>query len=675
MLIQFAQTLQKKWFSRRERFTSLTHKTLMNMALRVTGVVLVSAGASYIHVISSLEAQTQKQLEKYILERGHQESNTFQLAQDNLTSLRDRLLKDFKQPPDLDVQAEFKQRYIPWKDGTIRNFPQTRSPQAFDSERYAGAFIGRQVRVTDDLKQRLIVAEKILSAYGAAWSNRFVDTYFITPENAGINYWKGMPMALLAPPDLDNPKEEYFYIADPQHNVERQPKWTGVYFDPSAKIWMVSAIVPIYDGDRFLGVLGHDVVLTELIESTLRNRLPGTYNLIFRSDGRLIAHPQHIQAIHSAQGQLTIDAIEDPHLNRIFQVVAQTQKATQVVENKSDREYLAVTRLQGPDWYFVTVYPKSLLSRSAWNTALFIFMSGVIALLIEVLLIFSVLQQQIANPLKQLTTASNQLADGNFAIHLDTDRNDEFGQLASSFSSMAHQLKLSFLELEQANDELEERVEERTTELPHPPTAIQEEIEAMDLAFIEQDLAKVLRSMNIGTKRIQDIVLSLRNFSRLDESERKAVDLHEGIDSTLMILQHRLNATNAHPEIQIVRQYDTFPKVDCYPGQLNQVFLSLLSNAIDALEQSAIGSSPMITIQTKAIANAIQITIADNGAGIPQAIRSQIFNPFFTTKPVGKGTGLGLSISHEIVTAKHHGKLWCHSILGEGTTFFIEIPV
>jgi two-component system, NtrC family, sensor kinase len=211
--------------------------------------------------------------------------------------------------------------------------------------------------------------------------------------------------------------------------------------------------------------------------------------------------------------------------------------------------------------------------------------------------------------------------------------------------------------------------------LPHPPTEIQQEIEAMDLAFIEEDLEKVLKSMNFGTKRIREIVLSLRNFSRLDESERKAVDLHEGIDSTLMILQHRLKATSTRPEIQILRDYATLPSIDCYVGQLNQVFMNLLSNAIDALEESAVVSSPTIAIQTTTIDHTIKITISDNGLGIPESVRSRIFDPFFTTKSIGKGTGLGLYVSYQIVTKKHNGKLWCDTTPGQGTKFFLEIPV
>ena len=205
----------------------------------------------------------------------------------------------------------------------------------------------------------------------------------------------------------------------------------------------------------------------------------------------------------------------------------------------------------------------------------------------------------------------------------------------------------------------------------------------LDLEFIQQDLPKTLASMKMGTQRICEIVRSLRNFSRLDEADCKAVDIHKGINSTLLILQHRLKSTLEHPEIQVIREYGQLPLVECYAGSLNQVFMNILANAIDALEELSAKrtyqdnqSHPsQITIRTTAIDNQwVQVAIADNGSGIPKEIQQRIFDPFFTTKPVGKGTGMGMSISHQIVTEKHQGKLTCIFTPGQGAEFIIQIP-
>jgi signal transduction histidine kinase len=219
---------------------------------------------------------------------------------------------------------------------------------------------------------------------------------------------------------------------------------------------------------------------------------------------------------------------------------------------------------------------------------------------------------------------------------------------------------------------------------PALPPSARQALEDLELDFLIQDASNILKSMEMGTNRIREIVLSLRNFSRLDEAEFKAVDIHEGIDNTLLILQHRFQATATRPAIQLNKQYGDLTQVECYAGQLNQVLMNLLSNAIDALEESNqdrtfqdIKSNPnSIWIHTEVgDRNHIKITIADNGTGIPEEVRSRLFDPFFTTKPVGKGTGLGLSISYQIITENHHGKLWCDSTPGAGTKFCIEIPV
>jgi two-component system, NtrC family, sensor kinase len=221
---------------------------------------------------------------------------------------------------------------------------------------------------------------------------------------------------------------------------------------------------------------------------------------------------------------------------------------------------------------------------------------------------------------------------------------------------------------------------------PNSPSIIQEEIEAIDLEFLKDDLPKLMDSMQVGAERIHEIVQSLRSFSRLDEAEVKAVDIHEGIDSTLMILKSRLKATLKHPSIEVIKEYIQLPLVECYPGQLNQVFMNILVNAIDSLEDrftckaedngSFLGSLPWIRIRTERVnEDWVAIRISDNGMGITKDQSCKLFDPFFTTKPIGKGTGLGLSISYQIIVEKHGGKLYSVAEPKQGAEFMIEIPL
>jgi len=222
---------------------------------------------------------------------------------------------------------------------------------------------------------------------------------------------------------------------------------------------------------------------------------------------------------------------------------------------------------------------------------------------------------------------------------------------------------------------------------PDPAPEIKDLLEDIEIDFIKTDFPQLLSSMRLGTSRIQEIVKSLRSFSRLDECDAKVADIHEGLENTLLILNGRLRGDPEQCAIALNRQYGSLPLVKCYPGQLNQVFMNLLVNAIDALEpiQKSLASTqdcadanaqpPTITLRTQVIDDSVIISIKDNGCGIPEEIKSKLFDPFFTTKPVGKGTGLGLSISYQVIAETHRGRLSCESEPGEGTTFNIQIPL
>jgi signal transduction histidine kinase len=293
------------------------------------------------------------------------------------------------------------------------------------------------------------------------------------------------------------------------------------------------------------------------------------------------------------------------------------------------------------------------------------------------------LEQRVLQRTQKLSQALHELQQAQVSL-VEAEKLAMLGHLVAG---VAHEINnpVNFIHgnLEHVNhytQDLLELIKLYQTEFS-PNLKIAQKLQEIDLEFLSEDLPKTLSSMKIGTKRIQEIVRSLRNFSRCDEAEVKQVDLHEGLESTLMIIDHRLKAKPNYPAIRVIKEYGDLPQVECFAGKMNQVFMNVINNAIDALEEvmdkrNSLPILPTIRIQTEVLdAEFIRIYISDNGSGITEEVQKRMFEPFFTTKPAGKGTGLGMSISHQIVTQKHGGSLSCISSLGKGTEFIIEIPI
>jgi signal transduction histidine kinase len=437
--------------------SSLARSTLLKMGARIAVVIALTTFFSYLHMQRNLRGEALSRLQQHVSERSHREQDIFLLARDNHTVIKKALEERLQALQHEDVSVRFDSLFVRLPDGTFRN-----RAEGFDGTRVPSVFVPVEVKVDLDMKRRILAAYDVVSQYGPAFHARFVDTYITLAEGPLVVYWPDRPRWGLEA-ELDYPciTSEYYTISLPENDPERKTVWSRIYQEEVSRRWMVATSTPVDIDGRHVATLHHDVALEQLMARTINDHLPGAYNVIFREDGELIAHPGL-----DAQGNPRAGSeVSEEHLRNLIERVKQRAPGQAVLELPEHDEYLAVARLEGPGWYFATVLPDHVVSQPALQAARLVLLLGVLSLLLELGIMAWVLRRQITHPLEALTHATERVSTADFQVKLDTSRKDELGQLAGAFERMAQQVQRREEELRQANESLERRVEERTREL------------------------------------------------------------------------------------------------------------------------------------------------------------------------------------------------------------------
>jgi two-component system, NtrC family, sensor kinase len=545
-------------------------------------------------------------------------------------------------------------------------------------------------------------------------------------QTMAIGNAEGMREAIGAKPA--NVKDrEYFQRAMAGHTNVSDPLITRALKKPA--VMVATPIRPTATSSaKPIGEL-HTVVNLDRVTQVVERIQYGanSYAFALSAEGKAIVHPNASLLSTVEKPAASLLQASDPALAAIARRMVDRRQGMELVQIDGAWKYVAYLPLKESDWSIALVIPRENVESplAALN-----FLAAVVAGLATMLILFlwrvqakekdrlqrsnHKLEDRVQARTAELSIALTQLqqsqvqlqqsnevlehrvqertADLSVALNelqrsqLQLIQNEKMSSLGQLVAGVAHEINnpVNFIygNLKHVNTYAQDLVDLINLYKQHylnPPLAVQEAEEALDLAFVLDDMSKVFSSMKMGADRIKDIVLSLRTFSRMDEAELKSVDIHEGLNSTLVILDHRLKLTSNRPAIRVVCDYGVLPAVECYAGQLNQVFMNVLSNAVDAIEEAAEKQNNYqgeIIIRTLSTDSGwIKIAIADNGTGMSEMVKRDMFNPFFTTKPVGKGTGMGLGISYQIITEKHGGKLACFSKLGQGSELVIQIPI
>ncbi|MHC5740974.1 MAG: sensor histidine kinase [Nostoc sp.] len=450
----------------------------------------------------------------------------------------------------------------------------------------------------------------------------------------------------------------------------------------------ISSPIPANTGTKPAGVLMGGIPINRVVE-VISNLHQGksSYAFALNSQGVPIAHP-NTELIGTPE-KAAQSFLNSPNLRlaEITQKMVAKRTNIELLQLDGKWSYIAYTPLREANWSVALIVPKENIESPLQALNLLatvlggLLLVGLISAWRQVqlyeqirdrALISSQQAQQLSKTLKELQNTQAQL--------IQTEKMSSLGQLvagvAHEINNPANFIHANLNHASIYSQDILDLLKLYQQTYPNPTPEISDRAQDLDIEFLAEDLPKLMASMQVGTERIRQIVLSLRNFSRLDEADMKFVDINEGLDNTLMILNHRLTATPNQPEIQIVKKYGDLPLVECYAGQLNQVFMNVLVNAIDAIEESLVKNEGQIRIQTELTdEKQVIIQISDNGIGMSEEVKQRVFDYMFTTKPVGKGIGLGMAIAYQIVVDKHRGTIEVDSTPGYGTEFTIRIPL
>ena len=535
--------------------SSLARSTLLHMGVRIAVIVALTTFCSYLQIFDSARDATLLQLQRNVAERAQREQAIFLLAEDNHALLRKVLLERVLDWRQRDPGAAFDRLFAHFPDGTVRS-----RLEGFDGTRMPCLFIPKGRDITPELQRWLLASHEVLSQYAPAFHVRFTDTYVLLPNGAVMLYWPDRPQwCHEVTPTFDSTEYEFFTLSTPAQDPQRKTVWSGIVGDPVAKTWTVSAATPVDLEGQHAATLIHDMLIQELMARTVTDHLPDTYNVLFRDDGQLIAHPAlnmegASDSYNMHSGLIQFQAPFGPsdtlalrkHLYWIFQELQHTP-GSHTTRIPGFGEYAATARIQGPGWTFATLLPERVVSASALASAKYVLLFGLGSLLLELGIMSWVLRQNISQPLLSFNQATDSLAAGDFKVRLDTSRRDELGRLARAFQHMAGELQRREDALRQANEGLEQRVEHRTRELQDVHRQLVETARQVGRAEVAtnvlHNVGNVLNSVHTSALLARERLSGLR----LESVERVASLLEEHQAQLATFLLYDERGRNALP--------------------------------------------------------------------------------------------------------------------------------
>ena len=689
--------MQSQFPTRKKSYGSLTSWLLRHMVMRLIVLTLIITGIGYYHAYNKYQTEALDYLEKYVLTRGELESAPFTQAENNTRLIRDAWLTALERAEQKKPEPEFSELMQQDQDGVWRL-----RPEKVDTDNKATISILPRVELDERFKRQIITANQVISNYGPAYREQNYDTYIdLNVSDANVMYLPGVDYArnntkAMLEEDLDTELG-----ATPERNKQRSTFWSGVYFDKAAKKWMVSVITPVDYFGQYIGGVGQDVLLDDLIRRVYNIVIPGTYNLMISRSGQLIAHPQKSHLIESKNGNYLVQNENDAELNTIYQTALQAGAGKPFVETPDGENILGVAELKSAQWLFITVYPKKLLSEKASASAFQILLLGGITLLMEVIVLGLMLRRHIAQPLNEFIDATHKVAAGSYNANINTKRDDELGQLGQAFVEMVDEVKYHRSHLEQQIEEQTQTLVQRNDELEKTNEQMlrlnEEKNEILTLAAnnlkspiagiigmattvkreagtgSEEEIIEKMDGIQQTAHRVEDILGNLLDINAIETGGYALKPIKIGLHDMVFqsVADHSALADNK--SITLYNQASDILYVNADPRALKQVLDNLISNAI---KFSPFGQS--IWVDSKVNEDQVWCTVRDQGPGISPAEMPRLFQKFSRLSPRPTGgedsTGLGLSIVKQLLESMGGG-IRCDSVQGAGSAFTFYLPL